>query len=582
MKLRRDIDKILKNHSKITNYLFIITILCISFFLFTYPKNDKNILIRIKTGEMIYKNSRVKIADEFSYGRKKEQPTNFSWLADLIFFIIYNKLGKNFLGLIKPIIGLLTSIYILKILSLFNKEKLLLISIFILIFSFISRYFLNIEPLMFTMLFFSILYYVIINKKYISYLPILFLIWANIDQGFIIGLVLLLIYSCIGSQLDALKQKRKKVKEKRVNKGLIFTIFLACILVSLLNPYYSKVYTTIFTYPLNINRLFNYSPLLLIFVMPIIFYYIQGLWNILAIKLNGPYLLQDLYKRSTFKYVAIALISISFFFLTISTRNFAFDKIIKMETFPKSAVNFISSNNISGNIFNSKELGYAIIWKLYPKYKVAIDSRGYSLYSNEYIKLCSDIEDNKVSFKKFFEKEKVNIVFIKKDKKLSDRLIKSNNWVVAFESPEDRSIIFIKNEENNLKIIPKEFIKKAEFKLISKYLYLGYQSLQKDEIEKAEIFIKKAFDIDPHNLDVQNNLAIISIKKGNLDEAKQRIKFILDVLPDYVPGIINLAYLYERENKIPDAISEYEKILKIQPDNKIAKDALKRLNKLNH
>jgi tetratricopeptide (TPR) repeat protein len=62
---------------------------------------------------------------------------------------------------------------------------------------------------------------------------------------------------------------------------------------------------------------------------------------------------------------------------------------------------------------------------------------------------------------------------------------------------------------------------KASKKLQEAYLYLGNAYFQKNELEQAEAFYKKAIRYDSNNADAYNNLAwLYYVKKEKLDEAE--------------------------------------------------------------
>jgi len=63
--------------------------------------------------------------------------------------------------------------------------------------------------------------------------------------------------------------------------------------------------------------------------------------------------------------------------------------------------------------------------------------------------------------------------------------------------------------------------REASGKLPVAYLYMGNVCLQKNELDKAESYYKKAIEKDPKNADAYNNLAwLYYVKKENLEGAE--------------------------------------------------------------
>ena len=111
------------------------------------------------------------------------------------------------------------------------------------------------------------------------------------------------------------------------------------------------------------------------------------------------------------------------------------------------------------------------------------------------------------------------------------------------------------------------------------YVNIGNIYANKNEIDKAEVYYRKAIDLRDESLIANNNLGKVFMVKGNYDSAYYYIKkaYYLDTLSP--EPMFTLAQLYSRFNKIPEAIAELEKIQKITPNYMNSAQLLDQLKK---
>ena len=120
--------------------------------------------------------------------------------------------------------------------------------------------------------------------------------------------------------------------------------------------------------------------------------------------------------------------------------------------------------------------------------------------------------------------------------------------------------------DKNFRLIEKlqEDLKKNpnNFELLNK-IALYYFRIQ--NLKEAEFYFKKALIINPNNISVLNNLAII--KQSNFpEEAIKLYKKILSINKNIFEVIYNLSLCYLSVGKILDAKVELKKILEIKPN----------------
>lgn len=413
----------------------------------------------LATGELILKNHIIPKTDPFSYTKFGEPWIDHEWLAQVIFYSIYKKSGMLGLTIFKCLI--LTLALYLVYLNI-RKKCDPLVS---LTFTFFSCVLLNClgiptRPLIFTLFFLSLTFYLLENEKY-SPLFIIFPLWVNFHAGFILGTFILTFYA----------MRRKEAK------------LLIPIALCFLNPYTYKI----FLYPLqyakssvhtahitewqspSFHKLSPFEAFLLasFFIFPfsspsifelflfVIFVHFSlfAVRNIMffaiiampIIAWNFSKMLKKIVEKSDPKINYIANIFIPSFFIGLiifgSFANFLFVKKMKFnedEIFPSKACEEVKK--LEGNLFNLYAWGGYIIWKLYPEKKVFIDGRA-DLYQDlvgEYKKVVGVTPEAD----KILDKYNVTIVLIPTNSSLSVFLKEKEEWGLKYR--DDLAEIYVR------------------------------------------------------------------------------------------------------------------------------------------
>lgn len=259
-------------------------------------------------------------------------------------------------------------------------------------------------------LFFSVILVIVFSKHYLKlryFLPIIFLMWANLHGAFVSGLLLLLIASAV------------KMFLKKIQLTDIFIVVLS-ILITLINPYHMGLWHEVWISFSDTSlhwRIAEWEPAFLrpslsfwvLFVLSVIlaarcYKKIQlsllaaysvflvfavssvrniPFWSLLAvivIPLTMSFFVtevsrykdgvQRLQKAYTYLFVIVLLI-------LLPTLKFQFSNVWVMSEnayYPKNAVNYLHGHLLSGNLLSVYNWGGYLIWK-YPSKKVYIDGR---------------------------------------------------------------------------------------------------------------------------------------------------------------------------------------------------------------
>ena len=196
-------------------YLFKFGLIFTLFWIVAYYSLDPDFGWHLQSGNYILKNW-IPSHDIFTYTARNFRWINIEWLNDVFVSIFYKLGGYLLLSIIFACIWTAS----LAIACFRTRMWILLLA------SLSLLPFVGIRPIAWTMLALAILIKLINQKTKLSYLLIflLFLIWANLHGGFVIGFLVILI--------AAIQQKNPK----------LLILLLACFAVSLVNPYGAAMY----------------------------------------------------------------------------------------------------------------------------------------------------------------------------------------------------------------------------------------------------------------------------------------------------------------------------------------------------
>ena len=388
---------------------------------------DPDLGWHLRYGQLIL-SSGLPQSDPFSYTMPSYIYANHEWLQDIILSTWQSWGGLELPSLIFAI--LTTSTIFLSIPKITVTWQ--FATIFLSAAIFLS--FAGIRPQTVSWLFFVIVLKIIKSQRFFLLLPLIFLVWANLHGGFIIGLISLFIYVL-----------SKTISERKILTKEVSVLILS-ILVTLINPYQFKLWQEIWKsatdpalrtvieewFPL----LFAPQPLTIIWSLIFIYFFIKYksglslfekiLYPILFLAAvssgrNMPFfILATMPFSITFsqKYRKILIILFYLFLATflLSVAQIFSPAKIDSVNYPAAAISFLKKQQIEGEIFAPYSWGGYLIWQ-YPQKKVFIDGRmpswrqdfikGESEYAlGEYL----DVLKNKYQLEEVFNKYKIGLV----------------------------------------------------------------------------------------------------------------------------------------------------------------------------
>lgn len=349
--------------------------------------------------------------DIYTFTHSGHSWVDHEWLADLLTYIIYQKTNFVFLAgcfsLIIISLFLIETIIINKILKIPNNI-LLFLAMFILLTVLVPFIAIRMQVLSWLGIIIVILillqHYYQGNKIGLYFLPLLFLIWANLHGGFPLALTLLAIYFFF-------------TKKDKKTTAIIF--FLSC-LTTLINPYgvgiWKEVLQTFFdsygkskivewgsiiNYPINLVDIGyiifflviillreNYKDIPLFYRVFLVMTLILGFLSkrnfpIFAI-ISFPYLLlgiNNLVNKKYFLYDAIKICTVTFFTivaglsLLIEPKYLIIDPYKNSEIYPYKTATYLQENKIFSKTAVNFSWGGYLLWNMPSDYQVFYDGR---------------------------------------------------------------------------------------------------------------------------------------------------------------------------------------------------------------
>jgi len=474
---------------KAVNLSLILVGISLFIFLFSVAQVDPDLWGHLKFGEDMFTQQALPRYDAYSYSSYGAPWINHEWLSELIFYLIFNSAKSAALIAFKLLAGLF--ITFLLYISIIKNTKSIYLRLLFMAFSLslICQGF-SLRPQIFTYVFFTGLVFLIDNfentkdARWLSPLPVIFLLWTNLHAGFLSGIGMLLIYAFY------------KLFKKEITKNLIF-ITIISLLATLINPYGAKIWLftlgAVTKYRFYITEwrrvdlslgYFDYFALGLASAVGFLFsrrkrlgYEIASiliafyfsfqhnrhvvLFAILASLYLPKYISSfagDWFRRYEKRFsqnifipifVCLSLVFISATFYR-GKNLLAIE--IPQEKFPVNAVWFMKRNHITGNIFCSFDWAQMCIRELPATSKVFFDGRYETVYKDGLIRGFFEVISGKRNYKEFLKNyPPTDIMFLKKSEPLAQALSKDEGWVRIYSSSVAQ--IYLNDNKHNKNVI---------------------------------------------------------------------------------------------------------------------------------
>ncbi len=213
---------------------------------------DDDVFWHLATGRYILNTFHVPSTDIFGFLSQGQTWMPFEWGWDVITFLVFKAFGYAGLSVLRTVVFMAVFWILYLILRKFKVNVLFaVVSMFVLSFAVIDR--LTPRPHIMSYLFFALLLMIICryryfdrgNHKVLYYIPLIFLLWANMHMGIIAGGFLVFLYfiseavntfypkSVINSEIKPLSRKEL---------ARLFVVLAVSALVMLVNPNFFQTY----------------------------------------------------------------------------------------------------------------------------------------------------------------------------------------------------------------------------------------------------------------------------------------------------------------------------------------------------
>jgi tetratricopeptide (TPR) repeat protein len=574
---------------------------------------DSDLWCHFKTGEYIVKNLNVPQMDIFSYTLENQAWVDHEWLSQVLLYAVFAKFGWLGVNILKALVVSLC-FFLLLFLSIFRYKKIVYAVLLAILSALAFGYRSFARPEMFSYLLLCLFFYILEDERKIYILPLLQILWANLHGYFILGPVLIFLYS-MGEMISG-----NKIKAKRLSVILCLTI-LGCFI----NPYFYKGAV----YPINVlTGIFSGQKLYLRdiqeLMMPLsagfgkyVFFWILAVLSSVTFLINlkkakihhvliflGAFAASYIAVRNmpVFIFIAMPLAVINLneagltkgiiekkyyaaFVLIISVAIYFFTSnmyyvFIKQSEFkntgykmsellmPSKACDFLENNGIKGPVFNSIDFGHYISYRFYPEKRTFIDART-ELYEDDFYKSYQKAYNYPREWEMLQEKYNFNIALIRHTFSGTERILKylynNKSWALVYY--DEISAVFLRDTPGNKKAIEKfrvDFSKKKIENSDETLRIAGFFE-KIGEIKLAEEDYLKLLELKSDFLEAGSSLSIIYINTGRLAEALDIIDKFLKHYPESAQLYCNKAVVYLRMGKEEEGLLMLEKSAKLDP-----------------
>ncbi|MBI5402458.1 MAG: hypothetical protein HY959_03585 [Ignavibacteriae bacterium] len=250
---KKETEKTVVKENPVFNYILLAAFAIFLCYFTTFKiTGDDDVFWHLATGKHILETHHVPSTDIFGYMTQGQEWMPFEWGWDVITYSIYSFSGYNGLSVFRTILFLLIFFIYFLILRKFNiNYTLIFISLFFLAFGIIDR--LSPRPHIMSYLAFVLLLLIIVQYRYVNrqknsvlfFIPLIFLVWANMHMGIIAGMFLLGIW-VLSEIIIFIKPNKFSSKDipalTKPELVRLLLIFAASVLVMFVNPNFYQTY----------------------------------------------------------------------------------------------------------------------------------------------------------------------------------------------------------------------------------------------------------------------------------------------------------------------------------------------------
>ena len=469
-----------------------LSVYSLAFSSFALITADPDLWGHIKFGKELWLQKSFPTTNQYSYTAPNHPWINHEWLAELIFYTIYNFFGSTGLLLFKCLFGQL----LVHIIYQYNLKReahpLVLTGIMMLTVPVLAPGFM-VRPHLWTSLFFAVFILLLLKgieekKGALYWIPFLMLVWVNCHGGVVAGVSIFTIVLLVESA-------RSLLSGEKFCKPLLISYFISCFAV-LLNPsglILWKFFYHSLSQPRNITEwnpipLFN-GQFIFLKILAVLFFASlflpvkKSAWktmlllgtiyfgfkhqrhSVLAAISLATYLPVYLSKglaplsgtisktiyayrlNSPTKFLLSLFIIFQIMVGVSKYKQNEFKLLVEPQVYPSYLVKFMRKNKLNGNLQVPFDWGEYFIWKL-PDSKVSIDGRFRTAYPESVIRWGQQVYSELPPA--IIEKYQTDFIIVRKNSTTKNYLKDNKEWVKIYEDLIS-NLFMSKNRFQNLK-----------------------------------------------------------------------------------------------------------------------------------
>jgi len=504
-----------QSRERLVQIIFFLVLASTAFIFGFHLIEDWDFLWHLKTGEIIFQNGPPK-TDLYSFTASGEEWIDAQWLFQLIIYLIYRWSGFAGQSWALAFLVLILWSLIWKLVRDDNIFPVMFPLCLLSLWAMSPRF--QLRPEMFSYIFTAL--FLLLLEKYrsgsgkIFLLPVLQLLWANLEGLWPIGLVIISAYFV----QELFENYFFRLKNSNPSPGRLFIILILCIFASIITPYHFKG----FIFPLQLFQdivsssnflkkiieeaqppfpAFRYPfvqiPLLILLVLSGLSFFINLkkprlahilLWlaflflaltalrniaficilSLLVISTNLREAMNLGNKHSALKpalkfpsallgialcvFLVISVITGRFYLWDKTNRQFGTG--LDFAKYPVAAANFLKAIKWKGNLFNQLQMGGYFIALGYPDWRVYIDGR-LQVYGQDrvktFIKSLKDYETFQQEENKYGFSAVILDLRDAMVKPLAKNLLADLTWAPVYA--DQNSIVFLKDNESQHELV---------------------------------------------------------------------------------------------------------------------------------
>lgn len=438
-------DAAVPEENRYVTYGLLGVFLVMVFFAVSYKiSGDDDLFWHLATGRYIVENKVVPDKDVFGHITSGTEWIPFEWGWDVLTYGLYNIGGYNAILLFRSLAFCFIFLLLYLLLRKFKVNSFLSIfALFVLLVAIMDRF--SPRPHILTYIFFVVLLYILLSYKYIDkikykrwlyFVPLIFLLWANSHMGVLAGGLILFVFT-ISETIIYLKPSSFTSSEiKALGKTELRNLWIisaASALMLLVNPHgfntyiYAYSHTKMkmlesvnewqspfsskldFGFIITLYKIFIFSGLLVLYyafkkkdLLFALMYISFAVYSVRAIRFTVDYeLIMAVFIVMSISYIISQIRSVDFrrifngnilkgalavfiiYIVTLIPNNEIYEKIkyyrvsgwgINSDFIPVQLFDFMKENKISGTPYNHFGTGGYLVWN-FPDEKNFIDSR---------------------------------------------------------------------------------------------------------------------------------------------------------------------------------------------------------------